>query len=148
MAKIYIYSTLANDQKYTNWIKGGGDVPVEGYSVLVKGGTGVANDRFVTPLGVATEINDIDLEELRKNPVFNQHEKDGFVYAGPIFPNNFQELADLQKGRFYIVDTNSSNPLKRIDLKLKDVVFVEFEITDALKATDMILSDLEKPNVI
>jgi DNA repair exonuclease SbcCD nuclease subunit len=72
------------------------------------------------------------------------YEKDGFVYAGPIFPNNFQELADLQKGRFYIVDTNSSSPLKRIDLKLKDVVFIEFEIKDALRATEIILSDLEK----
>ena len=72
------------------------------------------------------------------------YEKDGFVYAGPIFPNNFQELADLQKGRFYIVDTKLNSPLKRIDLKLKDVVFIEFEITDALKATDMILSELEK----
>lgn len=72
------------------------------------------------------------------------YEKDGFVYAGPIFPNNFQELADLRKGRFYIVDTNSDNPLKKIDLSLKDVVFIEFEITDALRATDMIMSELEK----
>ncbi len=79
MSKIYIYSTLANDQRYTNWIKGGGDVPVEVHNVLIKGGAGVANDRFVTPLGVVTEIDDFDLEELRKNAGFNQHEKDGFV---------------------------------------------------------------------
>jgi DNA repair protein SbcD/Mre11 len=72
------------------------------------------------------------------------YEKDGFVYAGPVFPNNFQELADLQKGRFYIVDTESQKPLRKIDLKIKDVVFVEFEIKDALRATDIIIYELEK----
>lgn len=75
------------------------------------------------------------------------YEKDGFVYAGPIFPNNFQELAELQKGRFYLVDTSLDNPLKKIDLKLKDVVVLEFEVKDALKATDMIISELEKKNL-
>ena len=30
-----------------------------------------------------------------------------FVYPGPIFPNNFQELEDLEYGSFYIVDTDS-----------------------------------------
>lgn len=72
------------------------------------------------------------------------YEKDGFVYAGPVFPNNFQELADLQKGRFYIVDTDSPKPLRKVDLKLKDVVVVEFEIKDALRATDIIIYELEK----
>ncbi|MFZ1970988.1 MAG: DNA repair exonuclease [Candidatus Nanoarchaeia archaeon] len=72
------------------------------------------------------------------------YEKDGFVYAGPTFPNNFQELADLKKGRFYIVDTQSKNPLRKIDIKLKDVQFFEFIITDALKATEMIISELDR----
>jgi len=72
------------------------------------------------------------------------YEKDGFVYAGPIFPNNFQELAELQKGRFYIVDTSSATPLKKIDLKFRDVSVLEFEIKDALKATENIVSELEK----
>jgi DNA repair exonuclease SbcCD nuclease subunit len=75
------------------------------------------------------------------------YEKDGFVYAGPVFPNNFQELADLQKGRFYIVDTESPKPLRKIDLKLKDVIVVEFEIKDALRATDIILYELEKKDL-
>jgi len=79
MSKNYVYSTLANDQSYTNWIKGGGDVPLESHSVFIKGGTGVANDRLVTPLGVMTEVTDHDIDELRKNAVFVQHEKDGFV---------------------------------------------------------------------
>lgn len=72
------------------------------------------------------------------------YEKDGFVYAGPIFPNNFQELSDLKKGRFYIVDTESKIPLRKIDLKMKDVAVFEFNITDSIKATDMIISELDK----
>ena len=79
MAKNYVFSTLANDQNYTNWIAGGADVPIKGHSVLIKGGTGVANDRLITPLGVSTEITDYDLEELQKNPSFKAHEKEGFV---------------------------------------------------------------------
>ncbi len=75
------------------------------------------------------------------------YEKDGFVYAGPTFPNNFQELADLQKGRFYIVDTQSKNSLRKIDLKLKEVRFFEFIIKDSSKATEMIISELDKADL-
>jgi len=75
------------------------------------------------------------------------YEMDNFVYAGPIFPNNFQELKDLQKGRFYLVDTESSNPLTKIDLKSKDVAVFEFEIKDALKATETIISELDRKNL-
>lgn len=79
MAKTYVFSTLANDQLYTNWLQGGGDMPIKGHSVLIKGGTGVANDRLITPLGVSTEITDYDLEELQKNPSFKDHEKNGYM---------------------------------------------------------------------
>src|SRR4030043_2104633 len=41
-----------------------------------------------------------------------------FVYPGPIFPNNFQELEDLQHGSFYIVDTTIENYLQKIQLKI------------------------------
>ena len=79
MSKNYVFSTLANDQLYTNWMPGGSDMPVKGHSVLIKGGTGVANDRLITPLGISTEITDYDLEELQKNPSFKSHEKEGFI---------------------------------------------------------------------
>jgi hypothetical protein len=75
------------------------------------------------------------------------YEKNGFVYAGPVFPNNFQELADLQKGRFYLVNTESKTPLRKIDLKLKDVIVAEFEIKDAMKATEIIISELSKKDL-
>jgi len=75
------------------------------------------------------------------------YEVNGFVYAGPVFPNNFQELSDLGRGRYYLVDTDSSQPLKRIDLKIKNVLSVEFEVTDALNATEKIISELDKEDL-
>jgi len=72
---------------------------------------------------------------------------ENFVYPGPIFPNNFQELEDLQHGRFYIVNTELEKPLKRIDLKIKDVVPIDIEVKNALRATEQILSELEKKDL-
>ena len=69
---------------------------------------------------------------------------ENFVYPGPIFPNNFQELEDLEHGRFYIVDSSLENPLRRIDLKIKKVISFDLEIKNALRATQQILSEFEK----
>ncbi len=69
---------------------------------------------------------------------------ENFVYPGPVFPNNFQELEDLHHGRFYIVNTALEKPLKRIDLKIKDVVSFNIEVNNSLRATAQILSELEK----
>lgn len=79
MARNYIFSTLANDQTYQNWVAGDGGIPQPTHKVFIKGGAGVANDRLVTPFGVATEVNDEDMAELSKNHVFNQHLKGGFI---------------------------------------------------------------------
>ena len=68
---------------------------------------------------------------------------ENFVYPGPIFPNNFQELEDLKNGSFYIVDT-STNKLEKIELKLKDVLNIFIRIENATNATDKILAELEK----
>lgn len=73
--------------------------------------------------------------------VFRQNK---FVYPGPVFPNNFQELEDLNHGGFYIVDTEASIPMKRIDLKLKEVVKLKIELNSALTATQKIIQELEK----
>ena len=72
---------------------------------------------------------------------------DKIVYPGPLFPNNFQELLDLQGGGFYIVDLEKNNSLIRYDIKLKDVVIIELEIKDALAATDIIISEINKRNL-
>ena len=70
-----------------------------------------------------------------------------FVYPGPIYPNNFQELEDLKHGSFYIVDTNNKDSLQKVELKIKDVVLVEIELKTAINATDLIISELEKRDI-
>ena len=72
---------------------------------------------------------------------------ENFVYPGPIFPNNFQELEDLEHGRFIIVDTNSNNPLKKISLKIKDVVSLNIEIKNAFLGAEKIIAELEKKDI-
>lgn len=71
---------------------------------------------------------------------------ENFVYPGPIFPNNFQELEDLNHGRFCIIDTSldPTNQIRRVELKIKDVVTLGIEIKNALLATEKIISELEK----
>jgi hypothetical protein len=70
-----------------------------------------------------------------------------FVYPGPIFPNNFQELEDLQNGSFYIVDTNKQVSLEKVELRIKETVLIEVELKNALNATEQIVSEIEKRNV-
>jgi len=66
-----------------------------------------------------------------------------FIYPGPVFPNNFQELEDLNYGSFYIVDTESDNSLRKVELKIKEVVSLEIEIRNALSATEKIINELK-----
>ncbi|PIN91592.1 hypothetical protein COU56_05135 [Candidatus Pacearchaeota archaeon CG10_big_fil_rev_8_21_14_0_10_31_9] len=67
---------------------------------------------------------------------------ENFVYPSPTFPNNFKELEDLGNGGFYIVDTDLQNPMKRIELKIKETLNIEVEIKNALTATDKIIEIL------
>ncbi|MBU2562354.1 MAG: metallophosphoesterase [Nanoarchaeota archaeon] len=70
-----------------------------------------------------------------------------FVYPGPVFPNNFQELEELNYGSFYIVDTEKESSLQKVELKLKDVVAIELKIKNALIATEQIILELEKKDL-
>jgi len=74
---------------------------------------------------------------------------ENFVYPGPIFPNNFQELEDLEFGRFCIVDTNpgAESPIKKIQLPIKGVVSLDVELKNALLATEKIIAELEKKDI-
>ena len=74
---------------------------------------------------------------------------DKFLYPGPTYPNNFQELEDLHHGSFYIVDTEpgTERALEKIELKIKDVEAIEVSITNAPTATDEILLEIEKRNI-
>lgn len=69
------------------------------------------------------------------------YNKNSRVYCGPTFPNNSNELEELQGGSFYIVDTKGKP--KKISIKLKDVLIVEKKITNAFTATEDILVSLK-----
>ena len=69
---------------------------------------------------------------------------ENFVYAGPTFPNNFQELEELQYGRFYIVDTDNPRNPEKIEIKIRGVASLCIEVRNALSATSQIISELEK----
>jgi DNA repair exonuclease SbcCD nuclease subunit len=71
-----------------------------------------------------------------------------FVYPGPIFPNNFQELVDLKCGSFSIVDINGAKIKSRsILLPLKDVVYSELVLDNGLVATEEIISAIDRLNI-
>ena len=72
---------------------------------------------------------------------------ENFVYPSPTFPNNFQELEDLGNGGFYIVDTESENPMKRMELKIKKTLNVEIELKNALTATEKIMEILNQKDL-
>ncbi len=75
------------------------------------------------------------------------YDKDGFVYPGPLFPNNFRELEDLSSGHFVIVDTNSSQLIDRIKLPTKQIEKMTINLIDGLTGTEKIISELEKRNL-
>lgn len=72
MSRIYIYSTLSNDQRYQ--LK-------DGRSVLVAGKANVANKQLITPKGMATAISEDEFNLLQENIVFKAHSNNGFVSA-------------------------------------------------------------------
>lgn len=93
--KLYVFSTLAADVAYTNYAPGGADLPIDLPPVLIRGGAGVANDRLVTPRGVATDVTEEQAEYLRANPVFQMHEKNGFVTISASFADPDIVAADM-----------------------------------------------------
>lgn len=72
------------------------------------------------------------------------YNKEGRVYSGPIFPNNLSELTELKAGSFYIFDNGK---IRKEQIKIKDICFIEMEIKDALTGTQKILERLEKEDV-
>lgn len=71
----YVYSTLANDQRYVE--RGKNRTVVA--SVLIAGKANVPNRHMLTSKGVSTKVTDEQLAVLRQNKVFKLHEANGFV---------------------------------------------------------------------
>lgn len=70
-----------------------------------------------------------------------------FVYPGPTFPNNFQELVDLSHGSFQIVEMNEKITTKNIQIPIKEVVSLEIELENALTATEEIIHKIDRHNL-
>ena len=82
------------------------------------------------------QVNYLALGHLHIN--YNKNSK---VYAGPIFPNNLQELEELQGGSFYIFNNGK---IERKEIKLKNILIINYETNSTLNATDEILNLLKK----
>lgn len=74
-----VFSTLTASVEYTEHRTGENGIPVALGSVLIKGGTGVANQHVQTPRGVATMVTPAQAELLQKNELFKLHKRNGFV---------------------------------------------------------------------
>ncbi|MCL1860942.1 MAG: hypothetical protein FWG52_05335, partial [Proteobacteria bacterium] len=90
MSDVYVYSTLTADQEYCEWINSQieGNPPTMGHSIIIKGGANLVtgelgwdgyHPNLYTPSGVVTRISKDDAEFLKRNPIFQIHEKKGFV---------------------------------------------------------------------
>lgn len=73
------------------------------------------------------------------------YEKKGRVYCGPLFPNNPGELEELRGGSFYIADTKGK--IERREIKMKDVVVLDFEVKDASHFSDVVRNTLSKADL-
>ena len=93
----YIFSTLANDNLYAGYVKGGADLPRLERQVLIKGGAGVAgrDQRMITPRGVVTEVTDSEYEFLKTNVVFKRHQDTGFIKIEDRAADPEQVAADM-----------------------------------------------------
>lgn len=84
-------------------------------------------------------VNYLALSHLHIN-----YEKENRIYSGPLFPNNISELQELKAGSFYIFDNGKARKEK---VQLRDVYTLELEITNALTATEEIISILDNDNL-
>lgn len=77
----YIYTTLSNDQEYTDWTPPatlGGNF-VRGRAVAIKGKANIADKHMITPRGVMTQVTDDELAFLLGHADFRLHMENGFV---------------------------------------------------------------------
>lgn len=65
------------------------------------------------------------------------------IYGGPTFPNNFKELQELKYGCFYIIEVEGYTKVTKKEIRIKEPLYFEIEIEDALTATQKILSRLK-----
>lgn len=76
----HAYSTMSTDVAYTFYSDTKvNDLPEVLKTIVVAGGANVAKKNLETPRGVITSLSDEDAELLSTHPVFQRHQKNGFV---------------------------------------------------------------------
>jgi len=101
-------------------------------------------------------VNESDLPKADYYALGHVHidyQYENFVYPGPLYPNNFQEIEDLHQGGFYIVDTNpdlgkqtlpGGAYLKRVSLESKQVESISVHISDANQGNVKVISEINR----
>jgi DNA repair exonuclease SbcCD nuclease subunit len=64
------------------------------------------------------------------------------IYGGPTFPNNFKELEDLKQGCFYIIEIGGYTKVTKKLIKIKEILPINIEITNAVEANELIIKNL------
>ncbi len=90
------------------------------------------------------ELPNVDYYALGHLHIIYQNNR--FVYSSPTFPNNFLELEELKYGGFYIVDT-SPFLVRYVPIKIKEVINVSIQISNALTATNTIMGQLQQRQI-
>ncbi len=79
--------------------------------------------------------------------VFNTKVNNGLLaFPGPLFPNNFQELKELEHGGFYIVNVNSDIELKYVPIQLHKTQYLDIDVDglSSIDANDKIIDSISK----
>lgn len=103
----FVYSTLTNDHRYTNWTlpTSKGMLPQVETQVLIRGGANRAGNHGVTPIGVRTEVDEEQLEALKKNKSFQRHCEQKLILV-------FDEQQDPEEvAKKYMTAKDQSAPL-------------------------------------
>lgn len=75
--------------------------------------------------------------------VFSEKRGNGIVaYPGPLFPNNFKELEELNNGGFYIIDDQLN--IKYVPVKLKDVLAINIEANSLNEIKEQLYENINK----
>ena len=73
-----------------------------------------------------------------------KYNKNNRVYCGPTFPNNSTELSELKVGSYCFFNNGR---IERREIKLKETLTLEIEITNAFIGAEKIINELKNQNL-
>lgn len=98
--KSYIVSTMTAAVAYPRHINGGGDMPLAVDHVVIQGGANVPDKYMRTPEGgVVTPVTEEEMAVLQESPVFQLHQKNGFIKILDKEPRSAEVAASDMEGR-------------------------------------------------